>query len=85
MTKTDIHDEKVLILNFGSQYTQLIARRVRELKVYCEILPCTVDMGQIRAFRPGGIILSGSPASVLDEKSPGVPGELFEFGVPVLG
>lgn len=85
MGKTDIHDEKVLILDFGSQYTQLIARRVRELKVYCEILPCTVDMGQIKAFRPGGIILSGSPASVLDEKSPGVPRELFELGVPVLG
>ena len=58
MTSVDIHDEKVLILDFGSQYTQLIARRVRELKVYCEIHPCTESLEKIREFAPRGIILS---------------------------
>lgn len=82
---TDIHDEKVLILDFGSQYTQLIARRVRELKVYCEIHPCTVTIDWIRDFRPRGIILSGGPASVMEMGAPLIPVELFEMGVPVLG
>jgi GMP synthase (glutamine-hydrolysing) len=81
----DIHDEKVLILDFGSQYTQLIARRVRELKVYCEIHPCTVTIDWIRDFRPRGIILSGGPASVMEIGAPLIPVELFEMGVPVLG
>ncbi|MBS2025557.1 MAG: GMP synthase (glutamine-hydrolyzing), partial [Deltaproteobacteria bacterium] len=58
------HAERVLILDFGSQYTQLIARRVRELHVYCEIHPCTMPMDQIRAFGAKGIILAGSPHSV---------------------
>ena len=85
MTQPDIHDEKVLILDFGSQYTQLIARRIRELKVYCEIHPCTVGMREIREFSPRGLILSGSPASVLDKGAPGVSPEIFSLGVPVLG
>jgi len=85
LTEVDIHKEKVLILDFGSQYTQLIARRVRELKVYCEIMPCTVDLEKIREFRPKGIILSGGPASVLDEGAPLLEKEVFELDVPILG
>ncbi len=77
--------EKVLILDFGSQYTMLIARRVRELKVYCEIHPCNVDMKVVRDFRPNGIILSGGPASVYGENAPRIPAEILAMGVPVLG
>jgi GMP synthase (glutamine-hydrolysing) len=82
---TDIHSEKILILDFGSQYTQLIARRVREAHVYCELHPFDVEIDAIRAFRPSGIILSGGPKSVYEEGAPGVAEELFELGVPVLG
>jgi len=85
VTKPDIHEEKILILDFGSQYTQLIARRVRELKVYCEIHPCTESMEKIREFSPRGIILSGGPASVTDEGAPLVPTELFDLDIPFLG
>ena len=82
---TDIHSEKILILDFGSQYTQLIARRVREAHVYCELHPFDLEVSAIRAFRPSGIILSGGPKSVYEEGAPGVAEELFELGVPVLG
>jgi len=81
----DIHSEKILILDFGSQYTQLIARRLRELGVYCEIHPCTAKADAIRAFGPRGIVLSGGPASVLAEGSPRADKVVFELGVPVLG
>jgi GMP synthase (glutamine-hydrolysing) len=81
----DIHSEKILILDFGSQYTQLIARRVREAHVYCELHPFDMDLGAIRAFRPSGIILSGGPKSVYEPGAPAVAEELFEMGVPVLG
>jgi GMP synthase (glutamine-hydrolysing) len=81
----DIHSEKILILDFGSQYTQLIARRLRELGVYCEIHPCTAKADAIRAFQPRGIVLSGGPASVLAEGSPRADHAAFELGVPVLG
>ncbi|HYR19713.1 MAG TPA: glutamine-hydrolyzing GMP synthase [Myxococcales bacterium] len=81
----DLHAEKILILDFGSQYTQLIARRVRELHVYCEIHPCTMPIEQIRAFGPRGIILSGSPFSVEQPGAPLVDRAVFEMGVPVLG
>ena len=81
----DIHSDKILILDFGSQYTQLIARRLRELGVYCEIHPCTARAEQIRAFAPRGVILSGGPASVTAEGSPRPDGVVFELGVPVLG
>jgi len=77
--------EKVLILDFGSQFTQLIARRLRELKVYCEILPCTAEATAIRDFGPRAIILSGGPASTTDAVSPKAPPVVFEMGVPVLG
>ena len=82
---TDIHSEKILILDFGSQYTQLIARRVREAHVYCELHPFDMDLAAIRAFRPSGIILSGGPKSVYEPGAPVVAEELFELGVPVLG
>jgi GMP synthase (glutamine-hydrolysing) len=81
----DIHSEKILILDFGSQYTQLIARRVREAHVYCELHPFDLGLEAIRAFAPKGIILSGGPKSVYDEGAPAVAEELFELGVPVLG
>lgn len=82
---SDIHSQKILILDFGSQYTQLIARRVREAHVYCELHPFDMDLAAIRAFAPNGIILSGGPCSVYDEGAPSVTEELFELGVPVLG
>jgi GMP synthase (glutamine-hydrolysing) len=77
--------EKVLILDFGSQFTQLIARRLRELSVYCEIQPCTVDEAAIRAFSPKAVILSGGPASTTDVESPKAPHAVFELDVPILG
>ena len=77
--------EKILILDFGSQVTQLIARRVREAGVYCEIQPYNRNDDQIRAFDPKGIILSGSPASTLEKGSPRAPHAVWELGVPVLG
>ncbi|MCX8101264.1 MAG: glutamine-hydrolyzing GMP synthase [Geminicoccaceae bacterium] len=77
--------ERVLILDFGSQYTQLIARRLRELRVYCEIHPCTWPAERIRAFAPRAIVLSGGPASTFEEASPQLPPVVLELGVPVLG
>jgi GMP synthase (glutamine-hydrolysing) len=75
----------VLILDFGSQYTQLIARRIREQHVYCEIHPCTVGIDAVRAMEPSAIVLSGGPASTLGAESPTVDRAVFELGVPVLG
>ncbi len=77
--------ERVLILDFGAQYTQLIARRVREADVYCEILPCTVDDQRIRDFGAKAIILSGGPASTTEMEAPEAPGAVFDLGVPILG
>jgi GMP synthase (glutamine-hydrolysing) len=82
---TDLHDDRILILDFGSQYTQLIARRVREAGVYCEIYPWDADVAHIRDFGARGFILSGGPESTLENAQPGVPTELFELGVPILG
>jgi GMP synthase (glutamine-hydrolysing) len=81
----DPHREKVLILDFGSQYTQLIARRIRELHVYCEIHPYLMPLDQIREFAPRGIVLSGGPRSVYEPDAPLVGREILELGVPVLG
>ena len=81
----DIHSEKVLILDFGSQYTQLIARRVREAKVYCEIHPFNSGLESVKAFNPKGIILSGGPSSVYGKGAPMIGKEIFDLGVPVLG
>jgi GMP synthase (glutamine-hydrolysing) len=81
-----MHDRnRILVLDFGSQTTQLIARRVRELSVYSEIQPCTWPIDKVRAWNPGGVILSGGPASVYADGAPTVDRALFELGVPVLG
>ena len=88
MSKTriqDIHQEKILILDFGSQYTQLIARRVREIGVYCEIHSFDAENGFISDFQPKGIILSGGPESVTLENTPAAPDIVFSLNVPVLG
>ena len=77
--------ERILILDFGSQVTQLIARRLREAGVYCEIFPFNVDIQRIRDFDPCGIILSGGPASVTAADTPRAPGLVFDLGLPVLG
>ena len=77
--------ERVLVLDFGSQVTQLIARRLRESGVYCEIWPFNSDPERIRDWRPRGIILSGGPASLTEGSSPRAPQCVFESGVPVLG
>jgi GMP synthase (glutamine-hydrolysing) len=81
----NIHSEKILILDFGSQYTQLIARRVREAHVYCELHPFDMDLEAIREYSPQGIILSGGPKSVYDDEAPAVEEALFDLGIPVLG
>lgn len=81
----DLHDDRILIMDFGSQYTQLIARRVREAGVYCEIYPWDADVAHIRDFGARGFILSGGPESTLENARPEVPAELFELGVPILG
>ncbi|MGB0721803.1 MAG: glutamine-hydrolyzing GMP synthase [Gammaproteobacteria bacterium] len=81
----DIHSDRVLILDFGSQYTQLIARRVREAGVYCELHPWDMSEDEIRAFGARGIILSGGPESVTEAETPRAAGVVFELGVPVLG
>lgn len=77
--------ERILILDFGSQVTQLIARRVRESGVYCEIHPCTMDDEAIAAFKPMAVILSGGPSSVTETDTPRTPESIFTLGVPVLG
>jgi GMP synthase (glutamine-hydrolysing) len=82
---SDIHSERILILDFGSQYTQLIARRVRESKVYCEIFPFNAGLDKVKAFRPKGLILSGGPSSVYDAGAPLIDKAHLELGVPVLG
>jgi GMP synthase (glutamine-hydrolysing) len=81
----DIHNDRVLILDFGAQYTQLIARRVRELGVYSEIYACDVDNEAVKNFKPTAIILSGGPESVYDTKGHVAPEVVFKLGVPVLG
>ena len=78
-------NETVIVLDFGGQYNQLIARRVRECNVYCEILPYTVDIQKIKDINPKGIIFTGGPNSVYDESSPHYTPEIFELGIPILG
>jgi len=81
----DIHADRVLILDFGAQYTQLIARRIREIGVYSEIYACDVPISEIKAFAPKAIVLSGGPESVYDAKGLEAPSEVYSLGVPVLG
>jgi GMP synthase (glutamine-hydrolysing) len=78
-------ENKILILDFGSQFTQLIARRIREVRVYCEIQPPTVSTDWIREWAPRGIILSGGPSSVYDDDVPTVDAEILDLGIPILG
>ncbi len=85
MTDANIHSDRILILDFGSQYTQLIARRVREAKVYCEIYSWDAGSDAIRDFKPKGIILSGGPDTVTAETTGRAPDAVFQLGVPVLG
>ena len=85
MTAANIHSQKLLILDFGSQYTQLIARRVRELGVYCEIWDYGVDEKHLEKFAPQGMVFSGGPESVHASESPKAPEFLYDFGVPILG
>lgn len=80
-----IHQQRILILDFGSQYSQLIARRVREIGVYCELHPYDVADSVIKAFKPKGVILSGGPETVTAETTPRIPQLIFDLGVPVLG
>src|SRR5262245_37614937 len=81
MTEHDL----ILILDFGSQYTQLIARRIRELGVYSEIRSAYTPVDEIASLRPRGIVLSGGPRSVYEEQAPSAERRLFELGIPVLG
>jgi GMP synthase (glutamine-hydrolysing) len=87
MMSQDIHVERILILDFGSQYTQLIARRIREVGVYCEILPWDVDDARIQAFAPVGVILSGGPESVHEDAltTPRIADAVLAMNIPVLG
>ncbi len=75
----------ILIIDFGSQYNQLIARRVREFKVFCQIDPPNVDIDQIKQLNPEGIILSGGPSSIYEKNSPKCDERIFHLGIPVLG
>ena len=77
--------EKVIVLDFGGQYNQLIARRVRECSVYCEIKPYSTPLEEIKAEKPIGIIFTGGPNSVYEESSPKVDPEIFKLGIPILG
>ena len=77
--------QRVLILDFGGQYNQLIARRVRELNVFCDLLPSDMSIEKIKEYNPIGIIFTGGPNSVYDENSPKIDKEIFSLGIPVLG
>src|SRR3954465_3064531 len=80
-----VRQDEVLVLDFGGQYSQLIARRVRECGVFSELLPHTVPLDEIRKRAPRGLILSGGPASVYADHAPRLRSELLELGIPVLG
>src|SRR5919197_983218 len=84
-TSAPAKHSKILILDFGSQYTQVIARRIRELQVYSEIVPFNISTREIVDLGPNGIILSGGPASVYDKGAPQIDKEIFSLGIPVLG
>ena len=77
--------QRVLVLDFGGQYNQLIARRVRDLKVYCDLKSCDMTVEQIKAYDPIGIIFTGGPNSVYDPASPHIDRAVLELGIPVLG
>ena len=81
----DVRLQKILILDFGSQYTQLIARRIREAGVYSEIYSYDTDMDAVKEFNPSGIILSGGPESAFTKQAPKAHDEIFQLGTPILG
>ena len=81
----NLHKQKILILDFGSQYTQLIARRVRETQVYCEIHPFNMSLEKIKAFSPMGIIFSGGPSSIYDKDAPMPDKGILDLNLPILG
>ena len=85
MNKTNIHQDRILIIDFGGQTTQLIARRVRESGVYCEIHPWDLHAETINDFAPTGVILSGGPESTIEENSPSIASEILNLNVPMLG
>ena len=78
-------EELILILDFGGQYNQLIARRVRECNVYSEVVPYTISIDEIKRKNPKGIIFTGGPASVYDDNSPKISKDIFSLGIPILG
>ncbi|MGH9566818.1 MAG: glutamine amidotransferase-related protein, partial [Candidatus Angelobacter sp.] len=80
-----MEEQSIVILDFGSQYTQLIARRIRELKVFSVVLPCTASLDEIKSYHPAGIILSGGPSSVYDADAPPADERVLAQGLPVLG
>ncbi len=80
-----MNHQKVLVLDFGGQYNQLIARRVRDLGVYCDLKPCDLTVGEIKAYDPIGIVFTGGPNSVYDENAPHIDKKILELGIPVLG
>ena len=77
--------DRILVLDYGSQYTQLIARRIREQHVYTEIVPFTISADEIRVRAPKGVILSGGPNSVFEDGAPSIDRAIFDLGIPVLG
>src|SRR2546423_13156721 len=83
--RTPPKHSKILILDFGSQYTQVIARRIRELQVYSEVVSFDLSAAEIKKLNPNGIVLSGGPASVYDKGAPQIDPEIFALGIPVLG
>src|SRR3954466_6541330 len=85
MTQSHTDTELILILDFGAQYTQLIARRVRECNIYCEIVPHDISLENLRRRQPKGLILSGGPSSVYDADAPHADTGIYALGVPVLG
>ena len=83
--KLFVEEQSIVILDFGSQYTQLIARRIRELKVFSAVLPCSASLDEIKSYRPAGIVLSGGPSSVYDTDAPPADERVLTLGLPVLG
>ncbi|MCK5837317.1 MAG: glutamine-hydrolyzing GMP synthase, partial [Desulfobacula sp.] len=75
----------IIVIDFGSQFNQLIARRVRENNVYCQVEPSNISVDKIKALNPQGIILSGGPSSIYEENSPSMDPSLFDLGIPILG
>ena len=85
MSEISSNHELILVIDFGGQYNQLIARRVREHNIYCEVIPFTTSVNEIRKRKPKGIIFTGGPNSVYLENAPQVPSDIFTLGIPILG